>query len=112
MDVIIDFLSVFTVFVVMAVRNLYPYWLLPLILFMFGQFLLTSPGKTDLLFDPVGRYFGTFLSLIVGLSLLFPNPVFHGVLKWSVPAAASGSFCCRTIYLIRGSAAGLSDDGE
>jgi len=69
-DACADFSLVLINFIALVLIQIYPYWLIILICFMFFQFLLTS-NKLELFYDPIGKYLGTIHLLIIGATLLF-----------------------------------------
>ena len=72
-DVTADFFVIMSTFVAFVVISIYPFWLLAIIAFMFAQFMATSNVRRPI-YDPVGRYYGTFLFAAIGLTLAFPSP--------------------------------------
>jgi phosphatidylglycerophosphate synthase len=71
-DVTADFLFVLTAFTTFVRHGLYPSWILLLIGAMFVQFLLTSRQGRPV-YDPVGKYYGAFLFVVIGITLVFPG---------------------------------------
>jgi len=67
-----DFVLILTTFSAFVMQGIYPFWTLPLIGFMFLQFILTSRLKQPL-YDPVGRYYGAFLFAAIGVTLALPD---------------------------------------
>ena len=68
-DACTDFMLVLMNFLALVIIQLYSFWLIILICFMFFQFILTS-NKLELIYDPIGKYLGTIHLIIVGASLL------------------------------------------
>jgi len=50
-----------------------------MIVFMFFQFILTSKTKIPV-YDPVGKYYGLFLLVIIFITLLSPENSIHSIL--------------------------------
>jgi len=99
LDVTADFLLVLTMFSAFAIKGIYPFWTLLLIGSMFLHFIITSTLKRPL-YDPVGRYYGTFLFAAIGATLAFPElAVYHailiGILGLTVASVAS-----RSVFLL------------
>ena len=68
-DVTADFIFIFAVFGGFVINGVYPFWILIIILFMFLQFILSSKTKF-LTYDPLGKYYGSFLFLVIFLTLI------------------------------------------
>lgn len=66
-----DFIFVFFGFFAFVIKGIYPYILIFLLGFMFSQFILTS-GKAPL-YDPIGKYYGIFLFIVMGTTLIVDN---------------------------------------
>ena len=71
LDPVADFVFVLMSFYAFSLRGLYPTWILIAIIFMFLLFVTSSKGKKPL-YDPVGKYYGTFLVAMIGITLLLP----------------------------------------
>ena len=68
-DAVADFVLVLAAFSAFVLRGIYPFWILLLIVAMFAQFVLTSRLKRPI-YDPVGKYYGVFLFLATGVTLV------------------------------------------
>ena len=69
-DAIVDFIFIIGMFRIFVTAGLYPYWVLPLMLFAFVQFMITS-FLYKKIYDPIGKYYGSLLYGAIGLTLLF-----------------------------------------
>lgn len=77
LDVFADFILILSVFYVFTLLKLYPLWIEFVFVGMFVQFLLRSSKKGKLRYDPVGKYYGTFLYVIILLSTFhFKQPFY------------------------------------
>lgn len=75
LDPIADFVFVMASFVAFSYKQYYPPILVAIFLVMFLFFILTSK-RNEPIYDPLGKYYGIFLILIIGLTILFPfSPV-------------------------------------
>lgn len=72
LDPISDFILIFTCFLAFVINNTYPSMILLLIIFMFAQFLLSSEFKNPI-YDPIGKYYGIFLYIMVGITISTNN---------------------------------------
>ncbi len=72
LDVTADFILISAIFLAFTIEGVYPFWILFIIVFMFLQFILTS--KTEIpIYDPLGKYYGSFLFTVIFITLIFPN---------------------------------------
>jgi len=70
-DATADFVLLWSAFAVWVWRGAYPVWFLLMLGLFFGQFLL-SARRGRLVYDPVGKYYGTALYAALG-ALLLPD---------------------------------------
>jgi CDP-diacylglycerol--glycerol-3-phosphate 3-phosphatidyltransferase/cardiolipin synthase len=75
LDITADFILVLISFIVFAVIGIYPYWVIFLIVIVFLQFILTSKLQI-LVYDPVGKYYGSFLFGMILITIITP-PYIH-----------------------------------
>jgi len=78
MDPIADFTLVLTCFSAFSLRSIYPSWILIVFVIMFLFFILSSRKKKPV-YDPVGKYYGTFLIVMIGVTLLFPLNLVYNI---------------------------------
>jgi CDP-diacylglycerol--glycerol-3-phosphate 3-phosphatidyltransferase/cardiolipin synthase len=97
LDITADFLLVLTAFSAFVVKGIYPLWALLLISLMFTQFIVTSIlGR--ILYDPVGRFYGTFLFAVIGVTLALPKPLVYFSLLAGVLAMTIVSVTSRSVF--------------
>ena len=78
-DAATDFALTAGIFTIFTINDLYPIWLLSLVVISFGQFIITNLFIKKI-YDPVGRYMGSALYIGIVLTLLFPmQPIFDFV---------------------------------
>ena len=99
-DATVDFIFVFGVFAYFVYCDFYSVWLLFLIAFEFAQFMLTSNFST-LVYDPVGKYYGSLLYGAVGLTLLFSGEPVYTIVSVGVVVATAVSLLSRLFYFVR-----------
>lgn len=100
LDTVADFILILTAFSAFMIVGLYPYWILILIVFMFLQFILTSGTKTPV-YDPFGKYYGSFLFLSVGLTLLLPMNIINNILLVLIVIFSIISLITRFLFITR-----------
>lgn len=98
LDVTADFVLVFVSFLAMAIMAWYPYWVLGLIGLIFFLFIATSSSEKPL-YDPVGKYLGSYLMGMVILSLWFPQTYFKQILIFILVLLVIISIISRLLYL-------------
>ena len=99
-DATIDFLFIFGVFAYFVSCGFYAVWLLFLATFEFAQFLLTS-HFSEIVYDPVGKYYGSLLYGAVGLTLLFSGETIYTIVSVGVVLATVLSLLSRLFYFVR-----------
>ena len=68
LDPVSDFVFVLVGFSSLVALRIYPLWLVFLIIFMFFQFIMSS-GLKKPVYDPIGKYYGIALIVILGISV-------------------------------------------
>ncbi len=99
-DACIDFLFIGGTFLYFALAGLYPVWVLAIIVGMFAQFIATSK-LTRLIFDPVGKYYGSLLYGAIGLTMLFPEQTSRNIITTAFVCVSVASLCSRLIYYLK-----------
>ena len=79
LDVISDFILIVLGFAAFVLKGWYDPFILLLIIAMFALFLATSSLK-KLVYDPVGKYLGASLMVMLFVTLLFPEPLIRTIL--------------------------------
>jgi len=100
LDAAIDFLFIFCMFLYFVAQGFYSVWLPFLIAFAFAQFLLSSLFSR-LVYDPVGKYYGSLLYGAVGLTLLFSGQLVHEVVTAGVIVSTVILFLSRLLSLAK-----------
>jgi phosphatidylglycerophosphate synthase len=98
-DAAVDAVFIITMFGVFFVSGCYPYWVLLLILFMYAQFAITS-FSLEVIYDPVGKYYGSMLYGAIGLMLLFSGQAFYNFVTLTLVAVSAASFFSRLSYCL------------
>jgi phosphatidylglycerophosphate synthase len=100
LDATVDFLFIFGIFAYFVGMEFYSMWLLMLIVLEFGQFLVTS-HFSKILYDPVGKYYGSLLFGAIGLTLLFSGTLIFNVVTVGVLVITAASLLSRLMYFAR-----------
>lgn len=99
LDVTADFLVTLAGFAGFVWRGVYPGWTLVLMMVMFAQFLVTS-GWGHPVYDPVGKYYGAFLFVAIGATLLLEDFAVHAAVLAGLVGLTLASLASRVIHLL------------
>jgi phosphatidylglycerophosphate synthase len=99
-DVVADFFFIFSSFSAFVRQGIYPVWILIILAGVFAQFMLTSKVR-KLIYDPIGKYFGAILFVMVGLTLLFVDFAFQDAMLTAIVLLAIISVTSRWASLIK-----------
>ena len=97
-DAISDFILIIGVFSVFAIQGLYPFWVLAVIVASFTQFMLTSIYRMQI-YDPVGKYFGGLLYVIIIVTSAFPTVALYTLSLQVIVVFFVVSLASRAAYL-------------
>jgi CDP-diacylglycerol--glycerol-3-phosphate 3-phosphatidyltransferase len=99
-DVTADFLLVSGVFLVFILEEVYPLWVLFLIVAVFVQFMLTSLYSKRTVYDPIGKYYGSLMYGGIGLTLLFPEQLMYDIVTVGIVVSTIVSLFSRLAYFL------------
>jgi len=100
LDATADFLVVLASFTAFVRQGVYPWWTVLVIVSMFLQFIVTSKlGRP--IYDPVGKYYGTFLFAAIGVTLLWPHSIIRHAIPWCILGLTAASVTSRVVFLVR-----------
>jgi CDP-diacylglycerol--glycerol-3-phosphate 3-phosphatidyltransferase/cardiolipin synthase len=100
LDVVADFILIMVVFVAFTLKEIYPFWVLIIFIAMFSQFILTSRKKI-IIYDPVGKYYGSFLFSVIVITLILDNANINYILLLLIVILSVISFISRLFFIIR-----------
>jgi phosphatidylglycerophosphate synthase len=98
LDPIADFTLILVSFYAFSLREFYPFWVLFVFVLMFLFFVISSNARTPL-YDPVGKYYGTFLMTTIGITLLFSMDIIYNGILLSIVTYTLGLVIYRTVFL-------------
>jgi phosphatidylglycerophosphate synthase len=75
-DAIADFVFVTTAFFAFAISGIYPIWIPIILIIMFLFFVISSKSRKPV-YDPIGKYYGSFLLATIGFTLIFPIEIVY-----------------------------------
>ena len=99
-DVTADFILILAGFSAFVIKGIYPFWILFIIIFMFLQFIITSKSRIPI-YDPVGKYYGSFLFLTIFIGLITNNPYLNSFLTILIIVFTFISITSRFIFMIK-----------
>jgi len=100
LDASVDFILILVVFLAFFQKSWYGLSLFALIIVPFMAFVITSGLKRPV-YDPVGKYLGAFLMLMIFLTLLIPHPMIRKVVTLVLLVLCTISMISRIRYLSR-----------
>ncbi len=100
LDSAADFIVVLAMFIGFVVTQIYPVWLLLVIVGLYLQFLLTS-GPKGPRYDSVGKYAGFVFFGVVLMTLLFASSFTYGLALMVLSGYIALSLISRLVFLTR-----------
>ena len=97
-DATADFVLVLAAFSAFAMKGIYPFWTILLIIAMFTQFILTSRLERPI-YDPVGKYYGLFLFGAIGVTVALPDSAVRHAVLVGILAFTVASLISRFMFL-------------
>lgn len=102
LDVIADFILVFFSILAFVLRGVYPFWILILMIIMFFQFLITSKKYNEPIYDPLGKYYGAFLMIMILASIIDIYAFLINVIPCAILIYTIFCIISRAIFLFKG----------
>jgi phosphatidylglycerophosphate synthase len=100
LDATIDFLFILSLFLSFIAKGFYPEWLLFPVILVYVQFMVTS-FLSKVVYDPVGKYYGSLLYGAIGLTLLFSGQLVYTIVPVGIIVATIASLLSRLLYFTR-----------
>jgi phosphatidylglycerophosphate synthase len=98
-DVIVDFVFISTIYLLFILKNIFPQWILFIIVAVFGEFILTNFYYNQTLYDPIGKYYGSILLGGIGLILVLEGKIINQVVIIGIFFTSIVVIFSRAIYL-------------
>lgn len=99
-DVTADFLFIASMFSVFILEGFYQLWILFLVVFVFSQFMLSSIYSKRVIYDPVGKYYGSLMYGGIGFTLFFPKQLMFNIITIGVAVSTLVVLLSRLTYLL------------
>jgi phosphatidylglycerophosphate synthase len=101
LDVIVDFLFIFGMYVTFVLKEIYSPWILLVIVFIFTQFVISNIILKQTIYDPIGKYYGSILFGGIGITILSTEQQIIGLITSFIIIAALLSLLSRFYYLTK-----------
>ncbi len=108
-DPLADFVLVVAAFFAFSFLMIYPIWLLILLIGMFVFFIISSDVEKPQ-YDPIGKYYGTYLFITIGITLLFPIQMVYDMMLFSILIYTFILFVYRTKFFLQSQNQNVSKD--
>jgi cardiolipin synthase len=97
-DATVDFLFIGGMFLNFTIVGIFPIWVFLLVVLMFVQFAATSLFY-GVIFDPIGKYYGSLLYGGIGLTILFPTQTATNLIISAFAVVTATCVLSRIIFL-------------
>lgn len=101
LDAAVDFVFINGMYLTFILKGIYSALILFLIIFMFAQFTLTNLYFKKIIYDPVGKYYGSLLFGGIGLTLLFPADIMYLVVTLGIVVSTVVALLSRLAYFLQ-----------
>ena len=101
LDTTVDFIFINGMYLTFILKGIYSAWIIVLISFMFVQFLLTNLNSRKIIYDPVGKYYGSLLFGGIGLTLLFPTQIMYNIVTVGIIVSTVAAILSRLLYFYK-----------
>jgi phosphatidylglycerophosphate synthase len=101
LDTAVDFIFINGMYLAFILKGFYSVWIIVLIIFMFVQFLLTNLNSRKIMYDPIGKYYGSLLFGGIGLTLLFPTQIMYNIVTVGIIVSTVAAILSRLVYFYK-----------
>ena len=100
-DPTVDFIFINGMYLTFVLKGIYEAWIMVLIIFMFLQFLLTNHAFRKVIYDPIGKYYGSLLFGGIGLTLLSPTQIMSNIVTAGIIISTIATMFSRLLYFYK-----------
>ena len=100
-DITVDFFFISGMYWVFISQGIFPLWILAIIVVVFLQFMLSNIYSKRMVYDPIGKYYGSLLLGGIGLTLLFQLQIVYNIVTLGIVASTIISIFSRLMYFLR-----------
>ena len=101
LDAAVDFVFINGMYLTFILKGIYSAFILFLIIFMFAQFTLTNLYFKRIIYDPIGKYYGSLLFGGIGLTLLFPVYPMYLIVTLGIVVSTVVALLSRLAYFLQ-----------
>ena len=98
LDTGVDFIFINGMYLFFIFKGFFSPWLIVPIIFMFIQFLLTNQIFKKIIYDPIGKYYGSLLFGGIGLTLLYPTQIMYNIVTIGIIISTLVAIFSRLLY--------------
>lgn len=98
-DSTMDFILILSLFIFFTEAGFYPVWISAIIIFAFSQFVFSSLFSKRL-YDPVGKYYGSFFYIAIILTIAFPTQIICTIVMSALIIFSSISLVSRIAHFL------------
>lgn len=99
-DITVDFFFISGMYWVFISHGVFPLWILAIIVVVFLQFMLSNIYSKRMVYDPIGKYYGSLLLGGIGLTLLFQMQIVYNIVILGIVASTITSIFSRIMYFL------------
>jgi phosphatidylglycerophosphate synthase len=101
LDTAVDFIFINGMYLTFIIKGIYSAWIIVLIISMFVQFLLTNLNSRIIIYDSIGKYYGSLLFGGIGLTLLFPTPIMYNIVTVGIIVSTVVAILSRLLFFYK-----------
>ena len=101
LDTTVDFLFISGMYLAFIINGIYSPWILLIIASIFLQFIILNVYVKKIIYDPIGKYYGSLLFGGIGLILLFPDQLVYNIITFGIVISTLASIISRLTYFLR-----------
>ncbi len=99
-DISVDFFFILGMYWVFISHGIFSFWILAIIVVVFLQFMLSNIYSKRIIYDPIGKYYGSLLLGGIGLILLFQIQIVYNIVTFGIVASTIISVFSRIMYFL------------
>lgn len=98
LDPVADFILILLSFYAFSLKSIYSPWLLVMFILLFLFFIITSNDSKPL-YDPIGKYYGIYIFITIGLTIVFQQTLVFDFVLVSLLLYSTILVLYRSIFL-------------
>ena len=101
LDAVVDFIFINGMYLVFILNGFYQSWIMVLIILMFLQFLLSNHFSKKVIYDPIGRYYGSLLYGGIGFTLLSQTQIMCSIVTVGIIVSTVAAMLSRLLFFYK-----------